>query len=100
MSNLSLRSFVMCVALTGWAGLATAQTLPDGPGKATVVRVCSGCHEAAIVSDKKMSRQEWSDVVDEMREKGANATDQEVEVILDYLTKFFGKDEKKTDGAR
>jgi len=90
----------MCVGLTGLMAPATAQTLPDGQGKATLVRVCGGCHEAAIVSAKKMSRQEWSDVVDEMREKGANATDQEVEIILDYLTKFFGKDEKKTDRAR
>jgi hypothetical protein len=100
MSDVSLRKFIMCVALTGLGVPAIAQTLPEGPGKATVVRVCSGCHEAAIVSDKKMSRQEWSDVVDEMREKGANATDQEVEVILDYLTKFFPKDGKKTDSAR
>ncbi len=47
-----------------------------------------------------MSKSEWTDVVDEMREKGANASDKETEVIVNYLVKYFGKDEKKLDGKK
>ena len=38
----------------GTAGAVSAQgpndVLPDGPGKDVVVRVCTGCHEAAQIA--------------------------------------------------
>jgi hypothetical protein len=88
------------VVMLSWSTLFAAQGLPEGEGKAVVVRVCSGCHEVGIVSGKQMSKSEWTDVVDEMREKGANASDKEAEVIVNYLVKYFGKDEKKLDGKK
>ena len=69
-----------------------AQELPDGEGRAVVVKVCGGCHEASIVASKKLTRPEWADLVDQMLEKGANATQKEVQTILDYLSKNFGKE--------
>jgi cytochrome c5 len=91
---------VLCIAAVSWSTLFGAQALPEGEGKAVVVRVCSGCHEVGIVSGKQMSKSEWSDVVDEMREKGANASDKEAEVIVNYLVKYFGKDERKLDAGK
>jgi hypothetical protein len=89
-----------CVAVLSSSTLFAAEGLPDGEGKAVVVRVCSGCHEVGIVAAKQMSKAEWTDVVDEMREKGANASDKEAQVIVNYLVKYFGKDDKKLDGKK
>jgi hypothetical protein len=37
------------------------------------------------------TRDEWKDTVDAMKGYGAEATDEELGVILDYLVKNFGK---------
>jgi cytochrome c553 len=69
--------------------------LPKGDGREAVLKVCGGCHEAAIVAGKKLTKPEWADLVDQMLEKGANATEKEVQSIVDYLSKYFGREDKK-----
>jgi competence protein ComEA len=69
---------------------ATAQDrFPDATGKAALLRVCSNCHTAESVVQSLRTRQEWSDVVDQMARYGADASDQEFDQILAYLVKYF-----------
>lgn len=72
---------------------APAQDLPDGPGKELVTKVCTACHELTRITSKKKTKQEWNDTVDKMATRGAMATDEEFEMIVDYLAKNFGKDQ-------
>jgi competence protein ComEA len=51
--------------------------------------VCSNCHTADTVIQSFRTRQEWSDVIDQMSRFGAEGTDQEFEQILAYLAKHF-----------
>src|ERR1035438_9184041 len=50
---------------------AAAQTLPDGPGKAVVERMCTPCHSLDSVVRARMTKDRWSNMVDEMVSRGA-----------------------------
>lgn len=69
-----------------------AQDLPDGAGKDVVMKVCTVCHELTRITSKKRTKEEWSDTVDKMAGRGARASDEEFETIVNYLAKYFGKD--------
>ena len=69
-----------------------AQDLPDGPGKELLMNVCTACHTINRIVEKKITKDEWNDIVDRMASKGARATDQEFDTIVNYLVKNFGKE--------
>ena len=64
---------------------------PDGPGKAALMKVCTQCHSADPIATLQRTRDEWKDTIDAMKGYGAEATDEDLGVILDYLVKNFGK---------
>jgi competence protein ComEA len=72
--------------------LAT-QDLPEGPGKKEVEKVCNDCHGPENYTKKKHTKDEWEKVIQDMVEKGAAGTDKELDTIVTYLTKYFGKPE-------
>jgi quinohemoprotein amine dehydrogenase alpha subunit-like protein len=69
-----------------------AQDLPDGAGKNLVMKVCTVCHELTRITSKRRTKDQWSDTVDKMAARGAKASDEEFEVIVTYLAKYFGTD--------
>jgi len=71
------------------AAVAAQDRFPEATGKAALLKVCSNCHTAESVVQSLRTRQEWSDVVDQMARFGAEANDQEFEQILAYLVKYF-----------
>jgi competence protein ComEA len=75
------------------AASSQAQDLPNGAGKDLVMNVCTVCHEVTRITSKKRTKEEWSDTVDKMAARGAKASDEEFEMIVTYLTKYFGKDQ-------
>jgi mono/diheme cytochrome c family protein len=87
------------IAALAWAGTASAQDLPDGPGKAVVAKVCGACHGVDYVTNLKHTKAEWKSVVDTMIGYGATATDQEIDTIVDYLAKNFGRSEGQIERA-
>jgi mono/diheme cytochrome c family protein len=68
-----------------------ATTLPPGKGKAIVQRTCTSCHALKVVTTKRASREQWSTLVDQMMSKGADLEDDEVDIVVDYLAKNFGR---------
>jgi competence protein ComEA len=78
-----------------------AQNLPDGPGKDVTVKICSDCHALDSVSSMRQSRAGWEAVVNQMVGFGASGTQEELTVVIDYLTRNFGigssKDEPKVN---
>jgi competence protein ComEA len=106
-----LMSGLACVALTAAPmsppvqdpspAAATAQDrFPEATGKASLLKVCSSCHAAESVVQSLRTRQEWSDVIDQMSRFGAEATDQEFDQILAYLAKYFSPIRVNTAAAR
>jgi competence protein ComEA len=65
------------------------EKFPEGPGRTTLFKVCGSCHGPDSVLGTLRTRQEWSDVIDQMGQMGAQASDQEFDQILDYLVRNF-----------
>jgi len=88
-------ALVVAVALraapvAGTAQAGQAAVLPESPQTALFVRVCANCHDAERTSSRRRTRPEWAETVRQMVEDGAEATDEEVAVILDFLVSNFG----------
>ncbi|HWP85410.1 MAG TPA: hypothetical protein VNN17_09485 [Terriglobia bacterium] len=82
------------VLLLGMSLGAQAQMLPEGPGKDVVATVCTNCHSLENVVTLRLSRQEWSGLVNDMIARGAPAFDDQFEIITNYLATNFGPDSK------
>lgn len=69
---------------------AAKKALPPGDGREEVIRVCSGCHLLTVVTTQRKDENAWTDTVIEMRNRGANGSDDDMEKIVEYLAKNFG----------
>lgn len=63
--------------------------LPEGPGKQTLIRVCSRCHSPTNVIANGQSRQGWEETITKMAGLGATGSDEDYTEVLDYLVKSF-----------
>src|ERR1041384_1872631 len=61
------------------------KSLPEGAGRDVMVRVCAQCHSPEIAAQQKLDAQGWKDLVNQMANNGANATDAEFDTIAKYL---------------
>jgi len=82
------------VLILCFAAAAAAQTLPDGPGKAVVEKMCTPCHDLDNVVRTRMTKERWSATVDDMVSRGATGTDAEIEQVVAYLAEHFKSDKK------
>ena len=59
-------------------------TLPDGPGKAQVIQLCSACHEPAKATSVKLAKEGWIETIDRMKAFGATGSDEDFAAVLEY----------------
>ncbi len=89
----ALASAVMVGAAAGQTAAPSAPAapaaLPPGPGHDLMVHTCSVCHQPEIAAQQHLSRQDWSDLVEQMASRGASASDAEFAQITDYLARSF-----------
>ena len=90
----------LAVIATVW-GVASAQapakasqgTAEDKQAQETFLRVCLKCHPAERVTAEARSRSQWENTMISMQtSRGAVITPEEFDVVLNYLTKFHGRD--------
>jgi competence protein ComEA len=67
-----------------------AAALPDTPATPLFVRMCSDCHQTQLVLSRRRTVIEWEDTVRQMIAEGAEGTDKEFEVVLEFLFTNFG----------
>lgn len=88
-----MRVFALTVLLGVAATPALAdddfKDLPAGDGRDVMVRVCSQCHSPEVAAHQNLDAQGWKDLVNQMANNGANATDAEFDTITKYLTASF-----------
>jgi quinoprotein glucose dehydrogenase len=66
--------------------------LPAGGAKALVEKTCgTGCHSVEVVTSQRMNQDEWSAIVQNMVTRGAQASDPEVRVLVEYLARTLGR---------
>jgi len=80
-------------AAAAWlAGASTASaqaTLPDGPGKEQLVKICGQCHEPQRAASIRLTRDGWEATIGDMIARGAKGSDEDFQAILDYLSKNY-----------
>jgi len=88
-----VRSLFLAALLTTAALPAFAQddykALPPGEGRDVTVKVCAQCHSPELVASQKLDAQGWKDLVNQMANNGAQATDAEFDQISKYLAASF-----------
>lgn len=84
-----LKIFSLAVALLAVPVFAQ-DDLPDGPGKATAVKICTGCHGAEMWSSSRKSGDDWDRTITTMTEKGLSISDDDYAAVMQYLTSAFG----------
>lgn len=73
------------------AGQEKKSDLPDGPGKEQLQRVCSSCHELETVTAARRTKGGWQQTIEDMVDRGAEGSDEDMAAILSYLTTFYGR---------
>ena len=70
---------------------------PEGAGRPILERACGSCHDAGAITTYHFATPgEYKDIVDSMIGSGAQVSDTEKPVLVDYLFANFGK---KSDTA-
>jgi competence protein ComEA len=70
-----------------------AEDLPQGKGRDITDEVCNSCHSADLIFDFRSDTTDkaaWRGKVDDMVARGAELKKEEIETIVDYLTKYLG----------
>ena len=92
----NLAIVILMMAGLALVGLQTvqAQDLPEGKGKDIVENVCSQCHGLKQVTDSARTPDEWKDLVSEMIGNGAQLDEEQIPIVIEYLSKSFPKGSK------
>src|SRR6266513_2459346 len=87
-----IATIVMAAALFG-ATQNAQQPLPEGEGKKIIETACTVCHDLKEVTKFQgyYARENWRDIVRTMMADGAQLKDEQIPVLVDYLTKTFPK---------
>ncbi|HEY2013691.1 MAG TPA: helix-hairpin-helix domain-containing protein [Bryobacteraceae bacterium] len=72
------------------AAAQSAQSLPEGKGKAQFTRACGQCHGVDLVIKQNNTADGWAAIVDDMVSRGAQGSDDDFELVVKYLTAHFG----------
>jgi len=97
--NLKLILAATCAFLLARAAYGQNHNLPDGKGKAELIRGCTDCHSANLVVQKRRTPEDWKKVVDDMAARTSDNSPKDVENILRYLNANFGIQKTGTTAA-
>lgn len=80
---------------------ASTDTLPDGPGKDIVIKKCIRCHDVRQTTMRPGtgSPDEWEQVVERMMSRGADLSDDEIDLVVQYLSTNYGPNSKSPHPA-
>jgi competence ComEA-like helix-hairpin-helix protein len=101
-----IRQITLSILMTASLCSAVAQSnppaapgtpLPDGPGKPVIQRACVSCHSTAVITSKRASTDGWTQIVNEMVSRGADLSDDEIDLLVKYLSTNFGPSVPKSD---
>jgi len=88
---LNVAAFLLFVALVILAqapdGAAPAVKGPDAVAANIVNTVCASCHSLDRVKNKMADKDGWTTTVTRMQGKGADVTDAQVPVVVEYLSR-------------
>jgi cytochrome c5 len=60
-------------------------SLPPGPGKDVLLRACTSCHAATLITQQRKTPEEWVKTVDKMVGWGAPLAAEEKQELVEYV---------------
>ena len=75
-------------ALLARAGVLENQaldSLPPGPGKDVLLRACTSCHAATLITQQRKTPEDWAKAVDKMVGWGAPLRPEEKQGLVEYV---------------
>lgn len=77
--------------VTAAAGPVSAAAAAQGDqGERLLNASCGGCHDLRPVQASARDKDGWNEVVQNMLQKGADVSDKDLPVLLDYLVEHYG----------
>jgi cytochrome c5 len=67
-----------------------ASAAQDEKGERLLNASCGGCHDLRPVQASARDRDGWNEVVQNMLQKGADVSDKDLPLLLDYLVEHYG----------
>ena len=89
----------LCALFLAGTAYGQNRNLPDGKGKAELIRGCTDCHSAALIVQKRRTPDDWKKVVDDMAARTSESTPKDVDNIVRYLNTNFGIKKTGTTAA-
>jgi competence protein ComEA len=83
-------TLLMAVGHAGATGLPAARLLQDDRASKAFDKVCHDCHEPDRIVETHRTRGGWEEIIEKMIEKGATGTDQDFDLVLQYLLGHYG----------
>ena len=78
-------------AIVRQAPADAARQQADQQATAAYQRVCSTCHDAQRILSNRRTKDQWSEVIDKMIERGAQGTDDDFNEVMEYLISHYGR---------
>jgi competence ComEA-like helix-hairpin-helix protein len=88
--RMTLSAAVVAAFLSSPAESVAQDPLPEGAGKELVAELCASCHRVTTVVAKRRGFDDWRITIEGMVSRGAGGTDEELAIVLRYLTRHFG----------
>jgi competence ComEA-like helix-hairpin-helix protein len=98
--NLKVVAAAVCVWFVAMVGVASPPIFAeprvqdaqaDEAGAALLARMCSRCHDAARIVEKRRTRSDWQQVLLKMIETGAEGGEKDFEALFAYLALTYGQ---------
>ena len=86
----SLLLVALVILLQAPDGAAQGPAGPDAVATNLVNTVCASCHTLDRVRNKVADKDAWTATVTRMKEKGAGLTDEQVPLVVEFLTRAAG----------
>ena len=81
------------VLIASVAGITARQDLPEGRGRDEVARLCAGCHDLTFTISTRETEEGWTRIVNDMRSRGVDGSEDEFAQVIAYLTAHMGTNE-------
>ena len=86
------RTAALAAALLCAPAWAQEDALISGPGSTLTENKCKPCHELQHITRARLSPGEWADNLRNMKERGAPLTEEDMRVILEYLSTYYNRE--------
>ena len=83
-------TLLTAVGHAGATSLSAGRVAQDDRPSKAFEKVCHDCHEPDRIVETHRTRGGWEEIIEKMIEKGATGTDQDFELVLQYLLGHYG----------